>query len=113
NERPRGTTYDALVEFEKFLNRKLHPTDRIGKEKIHVVLGPTTPSKVASDLQNGVGDIVAMAVYITEERKKIADFVPLASSRHDVIVSSASAPELADLDDLSGKEVCVVKESLA
>lgn len=113
NERPRGMTYDALVEFEKFLNRKLHPNDRTGKEKIHVVLVPTTPSKVASDLQNGFGDIVAMSVYITEERKKIADFVPLASSRHDVIVSGASAPELAGLDDLSGKEVCVVKESLA
>ena len=112
-ERPRGMTYDALVEFEKFLNRKLHPNDRTGKEKIHVVLVPTTPSKVASDLQNGFGDIVAMAVYITEERKKIADFVPLASSRHDVIVSGASAPQLAGLDDLSGKEVCVVKESLA
>jgi len=112
-ERPRGMTYDALVEFEKFLNRKLHPNDRTGKEKIHVVLVPTTPSKVASDLQNGFGDIVAVAVYITEERKKIADFVPLASSRHDVIVSGASAQELAGLDDLSGKEVCVVKESLA
>ncbi len=101
------------MEFEKFLNRKLHPNDRTGKEKIHVVLVPTTPSKVASDLQNGFGDIVAMAVYITEERKRIADFVPLASSRHDVIVSGASAPGLAGPDDLSGKEVCVVKESLA
>jgi hypothetical protein len=51
NERPRGMTYDALVEFEKSLNCKLHPNDRNGKEKIHVVLVPTTPSKVASDLQ--------------------------------------------------------------
>ena len=87
NGRPRGMTYDALVEFEKFLNRKLHPNDRTGKEKIHVVLVPSTPAKVASDLLNGYGDIIATAVYITEDRKKIADFVPVASSKHDVIVS--------------------------
>lgn len=113
NGRPRGMTYDALVDFEKFLNRKLHPNDRTGKEKIHVVLVPTTPSKVASDLQNGFGDIVARAVYITDERKKIADFVPVASSRHDVVVSGPSVPTLTGLDDLSGKEVYVFKESLA
>lgn len=113
NGRPRGMTYDALVEFERFVNRKLHPNDRTGKEKIHVVLVPTTASKVASDLQNGFGDIIASAVYITEERKKIVDFVPVASSRHDVIVSGPSAPALASLDDLSGKEVYLIRESLA
>jgi hypothetical protein len=74
--RPRGMTYDALLDFETFLNRKLHPKDRTGKEKIHVVLVPTTAAKVASDLLNGNGDIVAVAVYITESRKKVADFIP-------------------------------------
>jgi membrane-bound lytic murein transglycosylase MltF len=113
NGRPRGMTYDALVEFEKFLNRKVHPNDRSGKEKIHVVLVPSTPDKVASELLNGYGDIIASAIYITENRKKLADFVPVASSKHDVIVSGPSAPALAGLDDLSGKEVYVFKESLA
>jgi len=37
NGRPRGMTYDALVDFEKFLNRELHPKDTTGKEKINVV----------------------------------------------------------------------------
>ncbi len=113
NGRPRGMTYEALVEFEKFLNRKLHPNDRTGKEKIHMVLVASTPEKVASDLLNGYGDIIATAVYITEDRKKIADFVPVASSKHDVIVSGPSSPILTGLNDLSGKEVYVFKESLA
>ena len=39
-------------------------------------LCPRPPSKVASDLLNGYGDIIAAAIYITEDRKKIADFVP-------------------------------------
>jgi len=37
NGRPRGMTYDALVDFERFLNRELHPKDTTGKEKINVV----------------------------------------------------------------------------
>ena len=113
NGRPRGMTYDALVEFENFINNKLHSNDRTGKEKIHVVILPTTPSTVTSDLLNGYGDVMASATHITEDRKKIADFVPVASSKHDVIVSGRCVPVLASLDDLSGKEVYLVRESLA
>ena len=113
NGRPRGMTYDALMDFEKFLNRKLHPTDRTGKEKIHVVLVPTTYARAQSDLLNGNGDIIAAPIYITEARKKVADFVPLASSLRDVVVAGPDAPPLASLDDLSGKEVYLIRETLA
>jgi membrane-bound lytic murein transglycosylase MltF len=113
NGRPRGMTYDALLDFEKFLNHKLHPNDRTGKEKIEVVLVPTTATNAASDLQNGNGDIVAVAVYITESRKKVVDFIPVSSSQHDVVVAGPDAPPLANLGDLSGKEVYLNKESLA
>jgi membrane-bound lytic murein transglycosylase MltF len=113
NGRPRGMTYDALLEFEKFLNRKLHPKDRTGKEKVEVVLVPTTAASVDSDLLNGNGDMVAVAVYITESRKKVVDFIPVSSSQHDVVVAGSDAPSLASLEDLSGKEVYLNKESLA
>ena len=113
NGRPRGMTYDALMEFEKFLNRKLHPNDTTRKEKIHVVLVPTTIAKMASDLQNGNGDVIAAAVYITEARKKVVDFVPLASSVRDVVVAGPDSPPLGSLEDLSGKEVYLFKETLA
>ncbi|HTT20767.1 MAG TPA: transporter substrate-binding domain-containing protein, partial [Candidatus Sulfotelmatobacter sp.] len=113
NGRPRGMTYDTLVDFEKFLNRKLHPKDTTGKEKINVVLIPTTFEKAASDLQNGNGDLVAAAVYITEARKKIFDFVPLANRMHDVVVAGPGAPLLANLEDLSGKEVYLLRNSVS
>jgi len=113
NGRPRGMTYDALVDFEKFLNRKLHPKDTTGKEKINVVLIPTTFGKGGADLQNGNGDLLATAVYITEARKKIFDFVPLASSMHDVVVTGAATPPLANLEDLSGKQVYIFKNSVS
>lgn len=50
NGRPRGMTYDALLDFEEFLNRKLRPKDRTNKDRIKVVLVPTTTDSVASDL---------------------------------------------------------------
>ena len=113
NGRPRGMTYDALVDFEKFLNRKLHSKDTAGKEKINIVLIPTTFGKAAADLQNGNGDLIAAYVYITETRKKIFDFVPLASSMRDVVVAGLDAPPLANLEDLSGKQVYLFKNSVS
>jgi len=113
NGRPRGMTYDALIDLEKFLNRKLHPHDTTGKEKINVVLVPTTFARAGSDLLNGNGDLIAAAVYITEARKRVVDFVPLASSLHDVVVAGPDAPPLSNLDDLSGKEVYLFKNSLS
>jgi len=59
------------------------------------------------------GDILAAPVYITEARKKIVDFIPVASSQYDVVVSGPDAPPLARLEDLSGKEVYLGRESLA
>ena len=113
NGRPRGMTYDALMDFEEFLNRKLHPKERRGKKRIRVVLVPTTVASVASDLLNGKGDIVAAAVYMTESRQSLIDFIPVSSSQHDVVVAGPEAPPLANLEDLSGKEVYLFKESLA
>ena len=55
NGRPRGMTYDALVDFEKFLNRKLHAKDTTGKEKINVVLIPTTLERPVPICRTGMG----------------------------------------------------------
>jgi len=113
NGRPRGMAYDALMDLQKFLNRKLHPKDTTGKEKVHIVLVPSTSARVANDLLNGNGDILAVPIYITESRKKVVDFIPVVTSQHDVVVSGPDAPPLASLEDLSGKEVYLFKESLA
>ena len=78
-----------------------------------MVLVPTTNARVANDLLNGKGDIVAVPLYITEARKKLADFIPVVSSQHDVVVSGPDAPPLASLEDLSGKEVYLFKQSVA
>ncbi len=106
---PRGLTYEALLEFERLINRKLNPTDRTGKNKILVVLIPMNPATAERDLLSGKADIVAAPIIITEERKKRFDFVRTGFSREDVVVSGPAAPALAGLDDLAGREVYLGK----
>ena len=45
NGRPRGMAYDALVEFEKFLNRKLHPMIVLARRRFMSCLCPRPPRK--------------------------------------------------------------------
>jgi len=113
NGQPRGISYDLLTEFEHFLNQKLSPGDRTGKNKVFVVLIPTNMTAVERDLESGRADVVAAPIYITEERKKKVDFIPMASTRQDVVVSGPAAPVLASLDDLAGKEVLLHRIALS
>jgi membrane-bound lytic murein transglycosylase MltF len=110
---PRGMSYEALLEFERFVNRKLSPSDRTGKNKILVVLIPVNPARAERDLLDGKGDILAGPVYMTEDRMKKADFIQPGGSRQDVVVSGPAAPALANLDDLAGKEVYLGRYGLS
>ena len=112
NGQPRGISYDLLTDFERFVNRKLNPDDKIGKNKIIVILIPTNPSSLEKDLQSGKSDIIALPIYITEDHKKTFDFVQMASSQ-DVVVSGPAAPSLTSLDDLAGKEVYLNRVGLS
>ncbi len=109
---PRGISYDALTEFERFLNRKLYPTDKVGKNKVLCVLIPANPAMIERDLTSGRTDVVALPIHITEDRKKKLDFVPMATSQ-DVVVSGPAAPALASLDDLAGKEMYLQRVTLS
>jgi membrane-bound lytic murein transglycosylase MltF len=109
---PRGLSYDALTEFERFLNRKLNPADKIGKNKVLVVLVPANPSAAEKDLTSGKVDIIALPILITEDRGKRVDFVQTATSQ-DVVVSGPAAPVLVSLDDLAGKEVYLNRITLS
>jgi hypothetical protein len=45
---PRGVSYDALTEFERFLNRTPYPADKTGKNKVLVVLLPQARQQQSS-----------------------------------------------------------------
>ncbi len=109
---PRGLSYDALADFERFVNRRLNPGDKVGKNKVLVVLIPTNPADIEKSLTSGKVDVVALPIYITEDRKKKFDFVQMATSQ-DVVVSGPDAPVLSSLDDLAGKEVYLNRVTLS
>ena len=68
----RGVSCDALLEVEKFINKKL----KTGTRKIKVVFLPVPRDKLLPWLIEGRGDIAAANLSITEERKKIGRFQP-------------------------------------
>ena len=101
-----------MVEFEKFLNRKLHPEDKAGKEKISIVFVPASHQKMPSMLEEGYGDLIAANLTVDPERQKTFDFsVPTSDNIRQVIVTGPDAPAVASLDDLAGKEVYVKASS--
>jgi membrane-bound lytic murein transglycosylase MltF len=102
----RGLTAGIVRRFEEHLNRKYK--DVLGKRPITVVPVPVTRDRMLPMLQEGRGDIIAAGITVTPEREQHVDFsVPIAEGRSEIIVTGPGAPELALVEDLSGREVHV------
>ena len=105
---PRGITYEALKEFEKFLNEKLNT----GNKPVHLIFIPVSPEEGLKRMRDGRGDIAASNLAILPELQPIVDFSdPIRERAREVVVTGPSAPPITSLDDLSGKEVFVRKIS--
>ena len=99
---PRGISYEALEEFQRFLNAKF----KTGALKTTITFVPVRPEQLEPALLQGAGDVVATEVFVTPERAREVLFtVPLATGVQEVIVTGPAAPPLASVDDLSGVEV--------
>lgn len=100
----RGVTYEAMIEFEEFLNKRL----KRGKKKVHIVILPVSRDLLMPALISGFGDLVAANLTATDERRRVVDFSkPLISDVRELVVSGPAAPAIASLDDLSGQEIWV------
>lgn len=101
---PRGIYYEALDEFQRFVNTKL----KTGNLKINVTFIPVRPEQLERALQEGVGDAVAYGLIVTPEREKEVLFTtPIGSGVKQVIVSGPKVPPITSLENLSGQEVFV------
>lgn len=100
----KGISYDALQLFEKSLNEKLG----MGTLKLHVVIVPVARDQLIPGLLSGIGDLAVANLTVTPERLQDVDFSdPFATDVSELVVTGPSAPELASLDDLAGREVHV------
>ena len=105
---PRGLAYDALTAFENDLNKRL----KTKHLRVHVVFIPTTRQDMFQALHDGLGDIAAGNLTITEERQKLVDFsAPSARAVREIVVTGPASPSIATVDDLSGKDILVRKSS--
>lgn len=102
NGQPMGIMYEALRDFETFVNQK----QKTKALKIKVTFIPVRPDQAEPALLQGVGDFIASPVVITPEREQRAAFtVPAHTGVDQVIVTGPGFPAISSLDDLGGKEV--------
>jgi membrane-bound lytic murein transglycosylase MltF len=100
----RGMSYDFMRAFEDDFNARLGRCNL----RVHVVFIPVSRAHLLPLLLAGEGDIAAANLTITPERSSIVDFAaPAARDVKELIVTGPTAPALATLDDLAGKEVYV------
>lgn len=109
--RQTGAEYELLKAFEEEVNS--HYKTQGGKHiRIMVAFIPTSRDKLIPGLLEGRGDIAAGILTVTPERLEQVDFgEPFFRGVKEIAVTGPNSPELASVDDLSGKEVFVRKSS--
>ena len=103
--RERGITAENVRDFERYINQKY--AKQLGKRPLTVFIVPTTRDKLLSGLNDGIGDIAAANLTVTEARLEIVDFASGKDQKtvRELVVTGPKSPKLTTLDDLSGKTV--------
>ena len=100
--RPRGVMYETLEEFQKFANKKLNP----GTIRVVVTFVPVRLDQLEAAVTEGVGDLIAYDVAITEERsRRVAFSTPMLENVQQIIVTSPDFGPVSTLEELGGREV--------
>jgi membrane-bound lytic murein transglycosylase MltF len=104
----RGISAESIALFEEQLNKRL----KTGLLKVHVAAVPLSRDQLFPALLAGKVDLVAAALTITPERRKIVDFSnPTRSAVSEIVVTAPNVTPPATVDELSGREVFVRKSS--
>ncbi|MEN7529875.1 transporter substrate-binding domain-containing protein [Cupriavidus sp. DL-D2] len=107
----RGLTADFVRDFERYINKTY--ASRLDKRPVTVVMIPTTRDRLLPALNDGLGDIAAGNLTVTDERLKQVDFVTASARKpsRELVLTGPKSPALSNLDDLSGKTVHVRRYS--
>ena len=104
----RGIAAEGVRDFEQYINRKL----RTGRRPITVYLIPTTRDKLLPGIVEGLGDIAAGNLTVTDDRLKLVDFVVLTDRVvTELVVTGARGPTVTSVEDLAGRTVHVRRAS--
>ena len=105
--RERGITAETARAFEQYLNKKYKA--QLGKRPITLYLVPTTRDELLEGVAQGMGDIAAGNLTVTDARRQLVDFVapPDAKPNREIVLGGAKAAPVATAEALSGKTVHV------
>src|SRR5215470_13556043 len=107
--RERGITAELLLYWERTLNKKY--AKQLKKRPVTLLIIPTTRDKLLSGLVEGLGDVAAGNITVTEQRLSLVDFVSPADlpAVNEIVVTGPKAPPIKSVEDLSGKAIHVRK----
>lgn len=100
----RGTVFLASRKLETYLR------ERIGSEarNLKVTIIPVRRDQLLPYLNEGYGDVAFANLTITPERSRLVDFsTPYKSEVRELLVTSPEVTDIADIDDLAGREIVV------
>lgn len=103
-----GFEYALLKEYEKHLNQRLR------RHELRVILEfiPVSRDRLLPGIVEGLGDIAAAGLTITNNRQEMVDFTqPYLSGIDEIFVAHRKIKPPENLDALSGKRVFVRKSS--
>jgi membrane-bound lytic murein transglycosylase MltF len=104
----RGMNYEIMAGFEEELNKR-HAEGLI---RINLVFVPTTRDRLIPALEEGLGDIIAANLTVTDERaERIRFTTPLGRNVRELLVRHVDAPAPESLDDLAGHTVFIPANS--
>ncbi len=104
NGKPEGIYYEALRDFEQFVNQKLHT----GRQHVQVTFIPVRPDQLEPYLTEGIGDLIAYPLTVTPEREqRVAFSIPIESGVKQILVTGKNFGPVSSLQDLGGKKVFV------
>jgi membrane-bound lytic murein transglycosylase MltF len=109
--RERGLVADLVRDFERYVNQK--HKKQLGNRPITVYIVPTTRDELLKDVADGLGDIAAGNLTVTEARQKLVDFVAPADQQpvFELVLTGPKSSVVATVDDLAGKTVHVRRAS--
>lgn len=108
--RQQGISYELGKALETWLN-KTHPYERKSLQW-RVLFIPVARNKLMPKLLEGVGDIAAGGLTITQGRLQTVDFAePFASGIREAVITGPGSKPLSKIEDLAGREVIVRSSS--
>ena len=104
----RGVTYDAMTEFDAFLNKKF----KSARAPVGLIFVPVRRDEILQALVDGRGDIAVGGLGISPERERIVDFSdPVRDGIKVIPVGGPNTPPMKSVDDLARKTVYVPASS--